>query len=265
MLASLLPLLWQLGLDATAAKSAERVTIFAAASTGQALEEIAILYGAEDSAEHDSSPPTEIQAVIAASSTLARQINAGAPADLYLSANQRWMDYLKQNDLVDPDSITPLLGNELVLIVPSEASAKRISQLDHESLISLAEGRIAIADSDHVPAGLYARQALEFYGVWSEVATRAARTADVRGVLALVARGEVSAGIVYRSDTVGRPAIRIIAAFPADSHAPIIYLLAVVAERRSSATDRFFAYLRSPIARDVFRRHGFTWLDHDGA
>lgn len=241
-----------------AAQAAERVTIFAAASTGAAIDDIAQSY-AETEPETEGGA-ADVRAVYAASSTLARQIAAGAPSDLYLSANQQWMDYLSENDLLEPGRQVTLLGNKLVLIVPKDSSLKTMNRLTSGSLMALKGERIAIGDPDHVPAGIYARQALTALGVWSQLEPGAARTADVRAALALVARGEVAAGIVYRSDTVGRASVRVVATFPTDSHAPIVYPLAMVAGRSDPATNAFFDYLQGDTAREIFRRYGFRVL-----
>jgi molybdate transport system substrate-binding protein len=233
------------------------VTIFAAASTKDAVEDLALRYTAAGG--------DRVRTVFAASSTLAKQIVQGAPADLLLSASPAWMDYLAEQDALEPASRVDLLGNRLVLIVPraGDRAEDVLDVLDPARIAEMlradrTDGRpLAIADPGHVPAGVYAKAALEALGLWQSLADRAVRTADVRAALALVDRGEAAAGIVYATDAAISPRVRIVGRFPAGSHPPIVYPLALIAGRASAAARRFYGHLLSGEAAAVFRAHGF--------
>ena len=234
--------------------AAEDVTLFAAASATGAVEEVAAHYRAAGGGR--------VRLVFAASSTLAKQIAQGAPADLFLSANIGWMDYLAEKGAIEPASRRPLLANRLVLVVPADSPDTAV--LDGSPLSSplplpriLGERPLAIGDPAHVPAGIYAAAALEALGLWAEVAGRTVRTSDVRAALALVDRGEAAAGIVYATDARLSTRVRIAAVLPADSHPPILYPLAVVAGHRRPAVERFYVFLSGPEASAVFVAHGF--------
>lgn len=228
---------------------AEEVTLFAAASTAEAVEALAARY-AEAGGD-------EVRAVFAASSTLAKQIARGAPADLFLSASPAWMDYLAERGLVSNAGRRDLMGNRLVLIMP-KAHLRRLELRPGAALgAALGPRPLAIADPAHVPAGIYAAAALEALGLWDQLAGRTVRAGDVRAALALVARGEAGAGIVYASDLALSDRVALAGTFPADSHPPIVYPLAVVAGRSRPAVGRFFAYLAGPEAAALFRAHGF--------
>lgn len=235
---------------AAAQDEAEPVTIFAAASTGDAIGEIAEAYAATSGGS--------VRPVIAASSTLARQIAQGAPADLFLSASVQWMDFLEERHLVATDSRRPLLANRLVLIAPADSplSLRLVPELPLSEL--LADGRLAIGDPAHVPAGIYARQALQALGLWDQVADRLAQAGNVRAALALVDRGEAAAGIVYETDAAISPRVRIVDAFPADATPDIVYPLAIVAGRDSPAVRAVYDFLTGDVAAAIFARHGFT-------
>ncbi len=238
-----------------AASHADELRVFAAASLKPALDEI------------DALPETRaivtVIGVFAASSTLARQIEAGAQADVFIPADTDWMDHLAAAGLIDEASRLDLLGNELVLVAPAEAvPALRIAP-GFALRAALGDGRLAIAEPHAVPAGRYARAALERLAVWSDVADRLVTTDNVRGALTLAARGEVPLAIVYRSDATGEPAVRVVDAFPASSHAPIVYPLAILRGRDSPAIRAYVRRLRSDTARGVFARHGFRPLAAD--
>ncbi len=228
--------------------AAETVTVFAAASLSGAL--------------HEFWPPDrhpDIRLSFAGSSALARQIEAGAPADLYLSASSAWMDYLQTRGSVDSTTRFDLLGNRLVIIAPrGEGFALAV---DAGTDIGRAfPGRLAVGDPDHVPAGVYAQQALQALGWWSVLIDRLAPASDVRGAVAWVARGECAAGIAYATDVISSPGIELVATFADSLHAPIRYPAALVSGRISDASRRRLDTLRSPAARAVFRRHGFITL-----
>ena len=247
-------LLGLLLLAAPAGAAPERITLFAAASTTDAVTEIAALYAAESG--------VEVRPVFAASSTLARQIVQGAPADLYLSANPRWMDHLEERALLAPGSRLDLLGNALILIAPADSGAELGAEVEIAAgfdLAGLLDGRpLALADPDHVPAGIYAKAALTDLGVWPQATGRTAYAAHVRAALALVDRGEAGAGIVYASDAAIARKARVLGRFPAGSHPPIRYPLAMIAGRGSAAVAAFHAFLQGPEAARRFRARGFT-------
>jgi len=221
------------------------VTVFAAASTSLALAEIAEAWKA---AGHG-----HLRAVFASSGVLARQIDNGAPADLYLSANEGWMRWLAERGALDGEPVT-LFGNRLVLVQPADAP---VLVLDDTLPAALAGQRLAIGDPDHVPAGIYARQALESLGLWQALSPLTVRMKDVRAALLLVQRGEVAAGIVYESDTRDDARVRIAARFPDDSHEPIRFAAAVLADGNRESARRLLDFLRGSEAGEVFRRHGF--------
>ena len=225
------------------------MTVFAAASTTDALGEIA--------REYEAAGHGHIVISFASSSTLAKQIENGAPADLYLSADEIWMDYLAQRNLIVPASRIDYLGNTLVLIAPKDSRLALTIAPGFPLAASLGDGRLAIGDPDHVPAGIYAKAALEKLGVWQEVEPKLARAEDVRGALAYVERGEAAAGIVYATDA-ARAQVRVVAPFPADTHPPIRYPMALVAGHDTHAARAFYNHLRGSAARAVFERYGFT-------
>lgn len=229
---------------------ADTLTVFAAASLKNAIDEIATTWK-----ETGGAP---VAASYASSSTLAKQIEQGAPADIFISADQQWMDYLVQKRLVEaPQS---LLGNRLALIAP-KASATSIDIKPGFDLAGLlGTGRLAVGDPSHVPAGLYAKEALQKLGVWGSVEPKLAPAADVRAALALVSRGEAPLGIVYETDAKIEPSVRILAIFPEGSHAPIVYPVAVVAASKNPDARKFVAYLSAPAAGAIFERYGFRLL-----
>jgi len=235
-----------------AADDATPITIFAAASTSNAVNEIAALYEAEG---HGAVRP-----VFAASSTLAKQIDQGAPADLFLSANVEWMDYLASRHLLEPGSRSDLLANRLVLVAPADSVWTLEIAPGFDLAGALGDGRLALGDPGHVPAGLYAKAALEALGIWDSVAAKTAHAANVRAALALVESGAVPAGIVYESDAVISRRTRVVARFPVDSHPPIVYPLAVIAGHRRPEVLRLRDFLNGDLAAEVFRRHGFIAL-----
>ena len=224
------------------------VTIFAAASLKTALDKTLTAYKAESG---DSAI-----ASYAASSALAKQIAAGAPADIFISADQDWMDNLAHQKLIKPESRVTLLGNRLVLIAP-KAAGKTGEIADLPAL--LGDGLLAMADTTGVPAGKYGKAALTRLGLWDMVQGRVAQAENVRAALALVARGEAAAGIVYASDTIAEPNVTVIATFPADSHAPIEYPAALLASAGPGA-EKLLKFLSSPAARGYFQEQGFTFL-----
>jgi molybdate transport system substrate-binding protein len=225
------------------------LTVFAAASLTDALQEIAARYQA---AGHGG-----IVTSFASSSDLARQIEQGAPADLFISADEQWADYLDQRGLLDKASRITLLRNDLVLVAAADNRVE-LAIAPHFPLAAALRGeRLAVGDPDHVPAGIYAKDALRSLGVWDEVEPKLARAASVRAALLFVERGECPFGIVYLTDALADPKLRLVGRFPPNSHPPILYPAALVAGRKSAEGVAFLHYLQSPDAAAIFRRHGF--------
>jgi molybdate transport system substrate-binding protein len=251
MVAMAATVLLLVGISGTAHSDSETVTVFAAASTTNAVTEIGGIFSKRN--------PVKVRTSFASSSMLAKQIQNGAPADIYISANVKWMDYLEANKMIESGSRIDLLGNRMVLIVPVDSTLDRIRIAPGFDLLSaIGQSRIAMGDPDHVPAGIYGKQALEQLGVWRAVEKHVARSKDVRAALALVERGEAPVGLVYATDAAITAKVKVVGTFPQTSHRPIVYPAAVVAGRRSPATDRFMALLRSPDAAAVFQKHGFS-------
>jgi molybdate transport system substrate-binding protein len=235
------------------AATAQDLLVFAAASLKTALDEI-----------NPQFKQGGVKVSYAASSALARQIEAGAPADIFLSADLDWMDYLEQKKLVKPGTRSTLLGNRLVLIAPADAKAN-VAIAPGFDLAGLLgqDGHLAMGDVAAVPAGKYGKAALEALQVWPSVASRVAQAENVRAALALVARGEAPAGIVYASDAVADKGVKVLGAFPADSHPPILYPVAQLSESKHAQAAAYLAFLRSPTAKAVFETNGFTLLAPD--
>lgn len=238
------------------AQAEDAPTVFAAASLKTALDGVNAAWQAE------GHPAATLS--YAASSALAKQIEAGAPADLFASADLAWMNYLAERKLIRPDSRVELLGNELVLVAPatSTASAEIGPGFALRSLLS--DGKLAMANVESVPAGKYGKSALEKLGVWNEVSDQVAQAENVRAALLLVSRGEAPLGIVYKTDAVSDPGVRIVGTFPADSHEPIVYPFALTAETKSSEAERFLDFLKGDKAAALFREQGFTILGSAG-
>jgi len=245
-------LLFALGPHAASAQ--QSVTVFAAASLKNALDDVDTAF--------TRATGIAVTASYAASSALARQIEEGAPADVFASADLKWMDYVAQRKLIAPDSRTNLLGNRLVLIAPKD------SRLDHVpigpgfDIAKLAgDGRIAVADVKAVPAGLYAKAALTKLGAWAAAEPKLAQAENVRATLAFVARGETPVGIVYATDARIEPKVKVVGVFPADSHPPVVYPVAATASAKDkAATARYLAFLRTAAAKAIFETYGFSFL-----
>jgi molybdate transport system substrate-binding protein len=241
-------LLWLAAMPA----NAQDLLVFGAASLSNALDAVIERYQA------DGGGP--VRASYASSSTLARQIEQGAPADLFVSANPQWMDYLEQRDLLRAGSRADLLGNGLVLVAPLDSATTLEIAPGFDLLGALDGGFLAMGDPDHVPAGIYGRAALERLGVWDAVAPRVARADNVRAALALVARGEAPLGVVYRSDAVADASVKVVDDFPRDSHPPIVYPVAIMADSKHPDAAALVALLQSETAGAIFERFGFTML-----
>ncbi|WP_337008399.1 molybdate ABC transporter substrate-binding protein [Pantoea sp. AS142] len=233
------------------AVAADNITVFAAASLTNAMQDIASRYKQEKGVTIISS--------FASSSTLARQIEQGAPADLFISADQQWMDDAVAKKSVITSSRYTLLGNDLVLIAPRSAAAKAVTldpQTDWKTL--LRGERLAVGDPDHVPAGIYAKEALQKLGAWQSVAPVLAPANNVRAALALVERNETPYGIVYGSDAVASDKVQVVGRFPATSHKPVEYPMAIVNDHDNSVVKAFYDYLKGPQAAAIFKHYGFT-------
>ncbi len=227
-----------------------QILVFAAASLTEALEELGSAY--------EKTTPIKVKLEFDASSNLARQIEAGARADVFFSADTQWMDYLQSRNLIQASSRQNAVGNSLVLIAPAGSQIK-LKIGPHFPLVAALgkDGRLATGDPDSVPAGRYARSALSTLGVWDEVAPRLARAENVRVALLYVARGEAPLGIVYTSDALVDKAVRVVDTFPANTHPPIVYPLALTKSAQIAAAG-FVAYLTGSRGHEVFIKYGFT-------
>lgn len=234
------------------ALAAARVNVFAAASLKTALDEV--------SAAWTAATGKGTANTYAASSALARQIEAGAPADIFISADLAWMTYLADRKLIAAGSEVNLLGNQLVLIAPASSTATATIAPGFDLAGLLKGGKLAIADVKAVPAGKYAKAALETLGLWPKVEASLAQAENVRAALKLVAAGEAPLGIVYQTDAQEEKAVRVLGTFPADTHPEIVYPAGRVAASGNPDAAVFLAFLRSPAALGIFRAHGFIIL-----
>ncbi|MEA9390537.1 molybdate ABC transporter substrate-binding protein [Acerihabitans sp. TG2] len=240
-----------LSFQAFSASAADKVTVFAAASLTNAMQDIAKNY------QHDHK--VEIVTSFASSSTLARQIEQGAPANLFISADQQWMNYAQNKQQIVTETRYTLLGNELVLIAPKNSTLKPFKIDKQTDWTALLDGhKLAVGDPDHVPAGIYAKEALKSLGAWEQLAPVMARANDVRAALALVVRQEVPLGIVYGSDAIASQGVKVVATFPEDSHKPVEYPMALIKDNSTPAAKAFYDYLKTPAAAAVFKQYGFT-------
>jgi molybdate transport system substrate-binding protein len=233
---------------------AEDTIVFAAASTKDVIGDIIALYG--------KSHPGHIVASFGSSGDLAKQIENGAPASIFISADTRWMDYVAKARLIDANSRRDMLGNELVLIAPVNSTTP--TSLDNIAG-ALKGGKLALADPDSVPAGRYSKAALESLKQWMAVEPSVVRAKDVRAALAFVERGEAAAGIVYATDALASGKVRIAASFPEATHPPIVYPVALIAGHESAVARDFLAFLEGPEAREVFLSAGFSLIGSGAA
>lgn len=225
--------------------------VFAAASTTNAVTEIGDLFAAKGLGHITTS--------FASSSTLAKQIASGAPANIYLSANIKWMNFLEGKGVVDSASRFNLLGNRIVLVAPLNSSIQRLAinkDLDLAALLG-GGGRLSMGDPAHVPAGMYGKKAMENLGLWDQVKDRLAPMKDVRAALVLVERAEAPLGQVYATDAAISKKVRVIGMFPLESHPPIVYPVAAIAGQKTGAAARFLNFLETPEAAAVFEKYGF--------
>lgn len=251
-----MPALWRIllslailvGLAAPA--PAEPVNVFAAASLKNALDAVSAAWKADAGKETKNT--------YAASSALAKQIEQAAPADIFISADLDWMNYLDEKKLIKADTRKVLLGNVLVLVTAKDTGLKLELKPGADLAGALAGGKLAVADVKGVPAGKYAKAALEKLGLWASVEASLAQSENVRAALALVARGEAKLGIVYATDAKAEPKVEVAGAFPEDSHAPIVYPAAVISASKNPDAEAFVTYLSSPKAQEIFTAQGFT-------
>jgi len=232
--------------------ASEPLDVFAAASLKESMDDVAALY----EREHGRA----VRVSYAGSSALARQIEQGAPADVFVSADLDWMDWLQVRELIDIPTRAELLGNALVLIAPATATPPAVNLTPGVNLLPLlGGGRIALALTASVPAGKYAKAAFEALGIWYAIQPQAAEAENVRAALRLVAHGEAPLGVVYASDAKAEPRVQVIATFPAGTHPPIIYPLAVLRESQHPQQARnFVEWLQQPSVLAIFRQHGFV-------
>ena len=233
-------------------RAQESVTVFAAASLKNALEEVAKPFTAATG--------IRVRYSFAASSALARQIEQGAPADLFASADVEWMDFLAGRNLVREPTRIDLLGNKLVVIALADNPLSELALTPKAIQDAVGRGRIAVGEVASVPAGRYAKAALEKLGLWGEVQPRLAQVENVRGALLLVSRGEAPLGIVYETDAKADPKVKVVATFPESSHPPIVYPFAATAKAGGEGALRFLDFLRGSEARRAFEAQGFTLL-----
>jgi len=231
---------------------AKPALVFAAASLKNALDEIA--------AQYERETGKKVTISYGASSALAKQVEAAAPADLFISADLDWMDYLQTRNLIKTETRGNMLGNRLVLVAPKDSQASIKIGPGFPLVELLGGGRLAMADPKAVPAGKYGRAALESLGVWQAVEPRVASAENVRAALALVSRGEAPLGIVYQTDAAADPNVKIVGMFPEDTHPPIIYPAALLASTTNGDAPAFLAYMRAPGARPAWEKQGFTVL-----
>ena len=239
-----------LGVVRTAAAATD-ITVFAAASATNALTEVAKIYEGEGKGK--------VALSFASSSTLAKQIENGAPADVFLSANAEWMDYLEGKTLLEAGSRSNLLGNRIVFIVPASSAVQSVTvspQLDLSAMLG-KDGLLSVGDPAHVPVGIYAKAALEHLKLWPQAANRIAPAKDVRAGLALVERAESPLGIVYASDAVISDKVRIVGTFPTDSHPNVDYPVAALKTSKSKAALQFIKFLSTPQAKKIWAKYGF--------
>src|SRR3954467_11074670 len=244
------------GAATPAAAQGKDVLVFAAASLKNALDEVATQWQRESGKK----------AVIsyAASNTLIKQIEQGAPADMFISADLDWMDYGQQKGLIKPDTRSNLLGNRLVLIAPKDSNISANIQPGFDLAALLKGGRLAMGNVDAVPAGKYGKGLHEKLGAWDGVKDKSAQAESGRAALLLVARGEAPLGSVYQTDAAADPTVKIVGTFPENTHPPIIYPIALTKDSTNPDALAFLNFTRSPAARPIFERQGFTVLGPGG-
>jgi molybdate transport system substrate-binding protein len=240
------------GMPPAALAQDKSITVFAAASMKNALDDADAAFTKQSG--------IKVVASYAASSALMKQIEGGAPADAFVSADLQWMDYGSQKKLIKDYTRVNLLGNKLVLIAAKDSKIDNVTIGPGFDLAKLAgDGRIATGDVKAVPVGIYAKQALEKLGLWAAIEPKMAMADNVRAALILVARGEAPLGIVYETDAKVEPGVKVVGVFPEDSHPPIIYPVAATVNAKPDTTA-YLAFLRSQAAKTIFESYGFTVL-----
>lgn len=230
----------------------KNITVFAAASMKNALDDVAKGY--------TESSKVKVTSSYAASSALAKQIESGAPADMFISADTDWMDYVAKKNLIKEGTRSDLLGNRIVLIAPKDSKVTKVDIKPGFDLAGLVgDGKITTGDVQAVPVGKYAKAALEKLGAWDKAAPKFAMAENVRAALILVSRGEAAYGIVYQTDAAVEPGVKIVGVFPADTHPPITYPVALLKDAKPEAQG-LLDYLRSNAAKTVFEKYGFAYL-----
>ncbi|KHT61909.1 hypothetical protein RJ45_20475 [Photobacterium gaetbulicola] len=230
--------------------AAEKVTVFAASSLTNAMNDVVSAY------EQTTGEKPVVS--YASSSALARQIAQGAPADIYVSANEKWMDYLSEQGAIEDSTRRPLLHNSLVLVAPNDYPQQQVTLSASFDLAKALDGtRLAVGDPNHVPAGIYTKEALQNIGLWQQAQRLLARANNVRGALLLVERQEALLGVVYKTDALVSNRVKIVSEFPADSHTAIRYPVAMVKGRQNKSTQGFYDFLNSEEAAAIFTEYGF--------
>ncbi len=235
-----------------AAHAEDKVVVFAAASLKDGLDAV------NKACEADVGEAATIS--YAASSALAKQIEGGAPADVFISADLDWMKYLSEKKLTKPDTEVKLLGNQIVLVAPKDSKAETKIEKGFDLAGLIGDGRLAMGDFKAVPAGKYGKAALESLGVWSSVEGKVAQAENVRAALKLVSTGEAPLGIVYATDAHADKGVKVVGTFPEDSHPPIVYPVAQTADSKDKDTPAFLKCLESAKAAELFKAQGFTIL-----
>ena len=228
------------------------VLVFAAASLKNAMDDAVAAF--------EKNGGDKVNVSYGASSALAKQLEAAAPADMFVSAALDWMDYAEKRSLIRSETRKNFLGNRLVLVAPASSDVKVEIAPDFPLATLLGGGRLSIADPDAVPAGKYGKAALEKLGVWRSVEDKLARAENVRAALFFVARGEAPLGIVYQTDAAAEKGVKIAGVFPENTHPPIVYPIALTSRSKTPAAAKFLAFLESPAAKPLFERQGFTVL-----
>jgi molybdate transport system substrate-binding protein len=243
-------MLFARGAPLMAADAQPEVTVYAAASLTNALEDLAKAY--------DAAKGGKTKFSFASSSTLIKQIQAGAPAQIFVSADEKWMDYASAKDLIEKASVKKPIGNKLVLIAPASSKLDKVDIKGSDLAKLLGDGRLATGDPDHVPVGLYAKEALQKLGQWTAIEPRLARADSVRGALAFVETGEVPLGIVYETDAKVSAKVKIVGELPADTYKPVVYPFAIVKGQDNTAVRGFYDYITGDAGLAVFTKYGFS-------
>lgn len=228
-----------------------KTTVYAAASLTNALQDIAQEY-------EKANPQQEVVFSFASSSTLAKQIEQGAPADIFISANTKWLQHLSKLGLTEKSTEKMLLGNDLVLIAPKTSTLTNVDIAQGQWISLLDQQYLSVGDPDHVPAGQYLKASLTHLNLWDKVENKLARGKDVRAALALVEQGEVPLGAVYATDAKVSNKVKIVGVFPQDSYPPVEYPMAILQGHNNPEVQHFYAYLQSPTAQQIFSRYGFA-------